>query len=115
MAGICTNSTRKGGANCDHRSLTVALDGANVTDEFTGADLDAVDWDGLLPSDWRMLTLKQLWVRLGIKKKRLAGVTLDNLVGYCTNGDEATNVKIYSFFGPGAAITKTNIGTSYVN
>jgi hypothetical protein len=30
-------------------------------------------------------------------------------------GEEATNVKVYQFFGPGAAITKTNVGASYVN
>lgn len=37
------------------------------------------------------------------------------LLNKCVFGDEATNVKIYPFFGPGAAITKTNIGSVYVN
>jgi hypothetical protein len=30
-------------------------------------------------------------------------------------GEEATNVKSYNLLGPGLAVTKTNIGTTYVN
>ena len=46
---------------------------------------------------------------------RFKNVALVNLLNRVVHGDEATNVKIYSFFGPGAVITKTNIGTAYVN
>ena len=43
------------------------------------------------------------------------GWLLSEFLNRVAHGDEATNVKLYTFFGPGAAITKTNIGTAYVN
>ena len=56
-----------------------------------------------------------LFLRLCARKLRQQGVTLAQFVNRVMHGDEATNVKIYPFFGPGAAITKTNVGTAYVN
>lgn len=113
MAGICSTSSPKSHATDAHRVVSVDLDGEAVADEFDTEQFDAVDWNSPLPVEWRHLTLKQLYVRLGIKKKRLAGVLFSELVGRCTNGDEATNVKQYSLLTKD--VTKTNIGTAYAN
>jgi len=113
MAGICTNSTRINGSGCDHRSIAVALDGESIVDQFIGADLDAADWNDVIHSDWYGLTLKQLFVRLGIKYARLRGIALDDLLNRVTNGEEATNVKQYALLSKD--VTKTNIGTAYVD
>lgn len=58
---------------------------------------------------------EQLFLRLCARKLRQHGVTLPQFLRRVLHGDEATNVKIYNFFGPGAAITKTNIGVNYIN
>jgi hypothetical protein len=51
--------------------------------------------------------------RLAIRHK---GVALATLLNRVVHGDEATNVKLYTFFGPGAAISKAPaVGTAYVN
>lgn len=115
MAGICINSIPKSHATDGHRVVTVTLDGETITDEFFDEDFDALTWNDVLPSDWRTLTLKQIFVRLGVKKKRLEGVTFNQLIGRVTNGEEATNVKQYDFIAPGSAVTKNNIGTAYVD
>jgi hypothetical protein len=106
MAGICTASTRLNGAGCDHRTVTVSLDGESF--EFATGEhlLDAMAWTA---------DEKRQFILLGLKRLRTLGLTLDAAVNRVTNGDEATTVKMYDFFGPGAAITKSNIGTSYVN
>jgi hypothetical protein len=106
MAGICTASTRLNGAGCDHRTVTVSLDGESF--EFATGEhlLDEMAWTA---------DEKRQFILLGLKRLRTLGLTLDAAVNRVTNGDEATNVKVYRFLGPGAAITKTNIGTSYVN
>jgi hypothetical protein len=117
MAGIVTTSTRKSGPGCDHRTLGVTLDGEAINFDALGADLSAVDWStGTVPQDWLALAPKQLWVRLGaLWLHKVKGVAFDDAVGRVCNGEEATNVKQYNFFGPGAALTKTNIGTAYTN
>lgn len=107
MAGICTNSIRINGAGCDHRTVTVDFDGEEIVLTGTGEHvLDAMPWT---------IDEKREFIRLGLKYLRTKGLSLDAAIGRVTNGEEATNVKVYDFFGPGAAITKTNIGTSYVN
>lgn len=104
MAGICTNSVRKSGAGCDHRTVTIALDGSSL-DLHTGeAELDAMPWTDV---EQRQFLL------LGLKRLRVAGLALDGAINRVTNGDEATNVKQYAIVTKD--ITKTNIGTSYVN
>lgn len=55
---------------------------------------------------------EELFFKLAVRYGSYNLATLANKVVY---GSDATNVKIYSFFGPGAAITKTNIGAAYVN
>lgn len=103
MAGIVTQQSACAGGG--HHTLTVTLDGVAVTVNLH--DLEAQE----------PMTAAELaqFVRLGVRRLRQQGVTLAQFLGRCTHGDEATNVKIYDFFGPGAAITKTNIGTAYVN
>ena len=104
MAGICTSSIRKSGPGCDHRTVTVVLDGEEfVLDTGEGA-LDAMSWTA---------EEKIQFILLGLKRLRTLGLALDNAVGLVTNGEEATNVKQYPIITKD--ITKTNIGTSYTN
>ena len=106
MAGICTGSVRRGGPGCDHRDVTVLLDGDIFIVDTGDGDLDAMTWTA---ED------KLQFIRLGLKRLRALGLSLDNVVGRVINGEEGSNVKEHSFFGPGNVITKTNIGTAYVN
>ena len=95
MPEICTSvSTCAGGGH------------AVVTIGGTTYHLDPNDVTPLSAAEREQL------VRLALSWK---GVALVNLLNRVILGDEATNVKSYPFFGPGAAITKTNIGISYVN
>jgi hypothetical protein len=95
MAAICTSSVSAN--SCSH--FVVTIDGVNV--HLNTAELTALNAD----------ELQVLW-KLAIRHK---GVALAQLLNRVVLGDEGSNVKIYPFFGPGAAITKTNIGTTYVN
>ena len=106
MAGICISSIRKSGAGCDHRAVTVNIDGEEIVVE-TGEDiLDQMTWGD---------EEKKQFILLGLKRLRSLGLALDNAPGRVINGEEATNIKSYDLMGPGAAVTKTNIGTAYVN
>lgn len=103
MAGIVSSNTSPG--SCGHRDVVIDVDGVPVT------LLKTVD-------DATPLTLaeKIQLCQLMIRWRRTAhNWNLADLLNRAVIGDEATNVKIYTFFGPGAAITKTNIGTTYVN
>jgi hypothetical protein len=53
--------------------------------------------------------------RLLLRKLRQKGVSIPQFSGRVVRGEEATNVKAYNLLGPGVAVTKTNIGTSWVN
>jgi len=103
MAAICTDSVSPN--NCGHRTITVNLDGTPVTIHTSDADM-------LAPLTADELALL---VRLTARRLRQSGVTLANFLNRVCLGDEATNVKQYDFLGPGNAVTKNNIGTSYVN
>lgn len=95
MPEICTASSACAGGK--HRHLTIG-----------GVTVDIHD-DEIVPlSAEEKLTL----FRLALRHKGGALATILNRVVF---GDEATNVKMYSFFGPGSAIAKTNIGTNYIN
>lgn len=103
MAGICTATVSPDA--CGHSTVTVLLDGQIVT--------LALHEDDLLP-----LTVeeRELLVRLGLRRlKSLTGVTLAQVLNRVVQGDEATNVKQYDLLAAGAAVTKTNIGTAYVD
>lgn len=95
MPDICTNSVSPN--NCGHRTVTVG----GVTFELHQSEI------GALTGEERIAFLK-----FAVRHK---GVALAALLNRVIFGDEATNVKVYAFFGPGAAVTKTNIGTAYVN
>jgi hypothetical protein len=104
MAGVCTGHVRKSGPGCDHRSVTVALDGETFVLDTGERELDAQAWDD---------AAKREFIRLGLRRLRALGLALDDAVGRVCNGEEATNVKQYMLLT--RDVTKTNIGTSYVN
>lgn len=104
MAGICTASTRVGGPQCDHRTVTIDLDGEPIIINLTEIDLDTLAWDE---------DAKRLFVTLGLKRRRMNGLALDDAVGHVTNGDEGTNVKQFVLLAKD--VTKNNIGITYVD
>lgn len=100
---ICTASVNPTG--CGHYDVTTTVDGVTTTlrvhtDELL-TPLTAAERETFL-----VLTLRRL---------RQRGVLPAAFVNRVTHGDEATNVKMYDLIAPGGAITKTNIGTAYVN
>lgn len=107
MAGICVNSVRDSGGACEHLTLTVDLDGETV-EVRTGRHDDA--WELPLSTDE-----KRIMLRLLSRWWKGKGEDLANFIGRVLAGEEGTNVKIYDFLGPGGTVTKTNIGTAYVD
>lgn len=95
MADICTGSVSPN--NCGHRQVTI------------GAVTLHLHENDLLPLS--AAELEQFY-RYAVRHK---GIALAALLNRVLVGDEATNVKQYSIIGAGAAITKTNIGSTYVN
>lgn len=104
MAGICTLSIRKNGPACDHRAITVSLDGESIALSTTESELDEMPWD---------LAQKHQFILLALKRLRVAGLAIDNLLGRVTNGDEGSNVRAWPILSKD--VTKTNIGLAYVN
>jgi hypothetical protein len=104
VAGICTNSTRQGGPGCDHRNVEVLLDGETLSVHTGERELDDIPWDD---------ATKKHFILLGLKRLRVLGLELDSAIGRVTNGEEGNNVKQYALLMKD--VTKTNIGTSYVN
>jgi hypothetical protein len=104
MAGICTGHLRKNGVNCDHRLVTVVLDGEEFIFDTGEGDLDRMPYGA---EEKRQLAL------LCLRRLRADGLSLDNSVGRIFLGAEATNVKQYTLLSKD--VTKTNIGTAYVN
>jgi hypothetical protein len=103
MAGICTSISVCAGGN--HATLSELLDGVPVTVDITeGEALEPLTSDEL-----------RLFLRLKARRLRQSGVTFAQFVNRVLLGDEATNVKQYDLMGPGSVVTKTNIGTAYVN
>lgn len=100
MAGICTATASPD--NCSHRTVTVTLDGAPIV-----LHMHEVEAATPLTEDE-----KAQLVRLAIRR---GGVALANLLSRVVVGSEANNMKQQILFGPGAAVTRTNIGTNYVN
>lgn len=104
MAGIVTESVSPN--SCGHRTLTVDLDGdvhtVHIHDDEAAVPLDSSE--------------KAVLLRYLVRHRRaIKGWLPSELAGRAIHGDEATNVKTYDFLGPGSAVTKSNIGTAYVN
>lgn len=104
MAGICNSVTPWVGAGCGHRDIVVSLDGQQFSFHTSEPDIDSQPWTD---------DEKRQFIRMGLKRLRTLGLSLDAAVGRVTNGEEATNVKQYGLVTKD--VTKTNIGTSYVN
>ena len=104
MAGICTGSVRRGGDGCDHRDVTVVVDGKSIVLDIGEAELDAMLWGD---NEKRQFTL---W---GLRRLRAAGLSLDNVVGRVITGEEGSNVKSFTLLAKD--VTRSNIGTAYVN
>jgi hypothetical protein len=104
VAGIVTTHARRGGAGCDHRDVVVTLDGEAFAFDTGEGPLDALPWDA---------DAKRQFVLLALRRLRALGLSLDAAVGRICCGEEATNVKQYLLLAKD--VTKTNIGTSYVN
>jgi hypothetical protein len=103
MAGICTAISICAGGN--HATLSEVLDGVPVSVDITeGEALEPLSADDL-----------RAFLRLKARRLRQSGVPLAQFVNRVLMGDEATNVKQYDLMGPGSVVTKTNIGTAYVN
>ena len=97
---ICVNSASAN--SCSHRQLTIRR-GDGTTRVIAMHDSELVSLSEAEELLFFLLSLRRKGVALSTMKDRIVF------------GDEATNVKLLQFFGPGAAITKTNIGTAYVN
>ncbi len=104
MPGIVTASIRRSGAGCDHRTVTVNLDGSSFEIDTGEGVLDGMPWDA---------DAKRQFILLGLRRLRALGLTLDDAVNRVTNGDEGSNVRSYDIITKD--ITKTNIGTAYVD
>ncbi len=104
MAGICTAHVRKNGAGCDHRTVTVNLDGESIAISTGEGELDDMPWT---------TEEKKRFILLGLKRLRVLGLALDNAVGRVTNGEEGSNVRQWNVLTKD--VTKTNIGSSYVD
>jgi hypothetical protein len=100
MAGICVASVSPNA--CSHWTHTVVLKGVPYTIERDRTPLSSDELQRLLEFAARYLEFE---------REVLPSAFLHRVLF----GEEATNVKIYTFFGPGAVLTKTNIGTTYVD
>jgi hypothetical protein len=96
MANVSCSASASANS-CSHFQVTIG----GVTYEWHAGDLTALSAEEL-----------ELFRKLAV---RYSGLNLSTLANKVIHGSDATNVKIYQLFGPGAVITKTNIGTSYVN
>lgn len=86
--------------------MTITFDGvAHVFSNVTDAEVNTP----LTTDETRQFLL------LAARYLRSKGVTLANFLNRVVVGEEATNVKQYDLIAPGGAITKTNIGSAYVN
>lgn len=105
MAGICTNIVRESGGDCNHLLLTASLDGESITIETGRKD---PSWDAALSADEKRLMLKLL-----ARWWKGKGADLAAFVGRVLAGEEGTNMRMYPIITKD--ITKTNVGTAYVN
>lgn len=107
MAGLCTDSVRVSGSGCGHLQLTVNLDGVQ---KVFSTGISDNNWDAVMTDN----DYEQMF-RLLARWWKSKGLDIANFSGRVLCGEEATNVKVYNFFGPGLAILKQNIGVTYIN
>lgn len=103
MADICTvvNAPCAGG---NHRVISGVDDGQAWSLSLDASQLPALTVDE--KTQMRILLVRYLHNK---------GVAVADFLNRVVRGEEATNMKVYDLIGAGVAITKTNIGTSYVN
>ncbi len=95
MADICT-------------ALTKCSTGQHYSLSISGRTIN-IHQDDLFPLEPEEI---DQFFRLALRARQFNLAAILNRV---IVGEEATNVKAYNLLGPGLAIAKTNIGTSYVN
>lgn len=105
MAWTCEVSASASG--CGHCQITVRRDDGSAAVHHVHESETAGPFT--IEDEYALAVLSAKRVRA------LTGLALQALAGRVLVGSEATNVRSYDFLGPGAAITKTNIGTAYVN
>lgn len=105
MAGICTANTNLGGVGDHHRHTTITFAGETFTFDFDDTELNSLG---------AVTTLdKRRMLETAIRLSRASGVSVVNFLNRVFVGDEGSNVKIWPILTKD--VTKTNIGTSYVN
>lgn len=104
MADICTAADDPC-ASGGHRTVTIPILGVPVTWRPCESELAAPFTD----------EERQLFASFLARARFQSGVPLAQFAGRVMRGDEATNVKVYTLFGPGVAVVKSSIGTSYSN
>jgi len=101
--------------------IIASVTSPNVCSHYLlGGTDDGIPWNGLVVHDSELqqpLSADELSLlrRLLLRRLRQTGVTIPGFVNRVVRGEEATNMKIYPLIAIGVAITKTNIGTSYIN
>lgn len=100
--------------------VTTATSPTSCSHFVVGGVDDGQAWSGLRVSEDELLVPltaeENIQLRmLLLRKLRQKGVTIAQFVNRVVRGEEATNMKLYNLIGTGVAITKTNIGTAYVN
>lgn len=105
MADVITSLVQNP-SGCGHHTIG----GADEDGTWSGLSITDADISEPLSADEKA---QLRWLLL--RRLRSSGVTLSQFAKRVLRGEEATNVKVYDLIGPGAAVTKTNIGTTYVN
>lgn len=107
MAGICTNVVRDSGGDCEHLTLTANLDGEAISID-TGLKDDR--WSLPLDADE-----KRHLLRLLTRWWKGKGADITTFVGRVLAGEEGSNVKVYTFRGPGNTVAMTNMHNAGAN
>jgi hypothetical protein len=97
-------------ANSPTSCVHFVIGGTDESGAWSGLQVTEADLQIPLTAEEKT-TLRLLLART----LRQKGVTLAQFANRVLRGEEATNVKVYDLIAPGVAISKTNIGTAYVN
>lgn len=105
VAGICTSDVNLAGGSDAHRRLTISFLGENHVFDYANTELDSL---GPLTT-----AQKRAFLETALRLKREGGLSVVDALNRVFVGDEGSNVKIWPILTKD--VTKTNIGTSYVN